>query len=145
MWHKYTMIGWRTDSDWQTIALLFSISFLFFSWINVIYVWFDDWLLWRSLFMFYFVFEISFNLFICYYFYLKNNFIFNEFCRVFLFVLQTKHSIEFKRLIFPINFLLNSLSFLLVIEKKNNRMFYDDDEEKNNKNKNCSFSVLCAL
>lgn len=67
-----------------------------------------------------------------------------SFVEFFLFVLQTKHSIEFKRLIFPIDFLLNSLSFLLVI-KKNNRMFYDDDEEKNNKNKNCSFSVLCAL
>lgn len=145
MWHKYTMIGWRTDSDWQTIALLFSISFLFFSWINVIYVWFDDWLLWRSLFMFYFVFEISFNLFICYYFYLKNNFIFNEFCRVFLFVLQTKHSIEFKRLIFPINFLLNSLSFLLVIEKKTTECSMTTTKKKQQKQKLFFFCSMCAL
>lgn len=145
MWHKYTMIGWRTDSDWQTIALLFTISFLFFSWINVIYVWFDDWLLWRSLFMFYFVFEISFNLFICYYFYLKNNIIFNEFCRVFLFVLQTKHSIEFKRLIFPIDFLLNSLSSLLVIEKKTTECSMTTTKKKQQKQKLFFFCSMCAL
>lgn len=62
-----------------------------------------------------------------------------SFVEFFLFVLQTKHSIEFKRLIFPIDFLLNSLSFLLVIEKKTTECSMTTTKKKTTKTKTVLF------